>query len=59
MQAIWNEHAAWIVYAVTFVIIAVLATIYTFWRKRGIDSGGPRKGVAANPTKVRRQNPPT
>lgn len=59
MQSIWNEHAAWIGYALVFVIIAVLATSYTFWRKRGIDRGGPRKGEAANPSKVRRQNPPT
>lgn len=51
-------HARWIFSALLVIGITLALTIYSFWRKRYMDSG-PKKGQAANPEKVRRQNPPT
>jgi hypothetical protein len=39
------------------IAVTVLVTIYVFSRKRHLDNG-PRKGEAADPGKVARQNPP-
>ncbi|MEQ1580985.1 MAG: hypothetical protein ABL964_10360 [Steroidobacteraceae bacterium] len=39
------------------LVLALAATAYVFSKRRGFDSGF-LKGVAANPEKVRRQNPP-
>jgi hypothetical protein len=52
-----GEHS-WVVIALAVVVMVLLATIYSFWRRRFIDNG-PRKGTAANPEKVKRDNPPT
>jgi hypothetical protein len=51
-----GEHS-WVALALAVVVVVLLATIYSFKRRRFIDSG-PRKGVAANPTQVKRDNPP-
>lgn len=52
-----QTHSAWVLLAILVVIVTLLATIYSFWRKRFVDRG-PRKGEAANPAKVKMQNPP-
>lgn len=51
-------HARWIFSALLIIGITLALTIYSFWRKRYIDSG-PKKGQAAHPSKVRQENPPT
>lgn len=56
MSNLYQEHGVLTVLALLIITITVLATVYSFWRKRFIDNG-PRKGEAANPAKVRRQNP--
>ncbi len=56
MNTITNWHSQWTLFAVVVLIICLLATIYAFWNKRYVDHG-PRKGEAANPTRVRKDNP--
>jgi uncharacterized membrane protein affecting hemolysin expression len=51
------EHQSWVALALLVLVVVVLATIYSFWRRRFVDSG-PRKGTAANPSQVKRDNPP-
>lgn len=51
-----GQHT-WVAYALLIIAVVVLATIYSFWRRRYMD-GGPRKGTAANPAQVKRDNPP-
>ncbi len=50
-----ETHAMWILLGVALVVIALLATMHCFSRRRNFEDG-PRKGEAANPAKVRRQN---
>lgn len=52
-----ETHSAWVLLAILVIIVTLLATVYSFWRKRFLDKG-PRKGEAANPAKVKMQNPP-
>jgi len=47
----------YLTWALLFLALTLVCTAWVFYRKRGMDRG-PRKGVAANPEKVRRQNPP-
>ena len=51
-----GQHS-WVALALLVLVVVVLATVYSFWRRRFIDSG-PRKGTAANPSQVKRDNPP-
>ena len=48
-----QDYLTW---ALALLAVAVVLTVFFFWRKRGIDRGR-RKGTAAEPTEVRRQNP--
>lgn len=57
MTLLMRTHSAWVLLAILVIVITVLATVYSFWRKRFVDDG-PRKGEAANPTRVKLQNPP-
>jgi len=50
-----ETHAMWILLGVTLVVITLLATMYCFSRRRNFEDG-PRKGEAANPGKVKREN---
>jgi hypothetical protein len=50
-----ETHAMWILIGVSLVVIALLATMYSFSRRRNFEDG-PRKGEAANPSEVKRQN---
>jgi len=51
---IFNEPAFW--YVVALIILALGLTVFVF--RRRMFEQGDRKGVAANPREVRRQNPP-
>ena len=51
-----ETQAMWILLGVVLVVITLLATIYVFSPRRNFEDG-PRKGEAANPGKVKRQNP--
>jgi hypothetical protein len=57
MAQLYQEHGTLVLLAMLVIAITLLATVYAFWRKRFMDRG-PRKGEAANPAKVRMQNPP-
>lgn len=57
MTLFMRTHSAWVLLAILVIVITVMATVYSFWRKRYIDNG-PRKGEAANPARVKLQNPP-
>lgn len=50
-----QSHVLLILLAVVLVVVTLLATIYNFSRRRNFEDG-PRKGEAANPAKVKRQN---
>lgn len=50
-----ESPAAWLLLCVTLAVIALVATVYCFSRRRNFE-GGPRKGEAANPRKVRQQH---
>lgn len=52
------EQHSWVALALVVIVVVLLATIYSFWRRRFVDNG-PRKGTAADPTQVKRDNPPT
>ncbi len=54
LQTSMGEFFWWIV---GLAIIAVVLTVYIFSRRRNFEPG-PKKGVARNPAKVRRENPP-
>jgi len=49
-----HEYLLW---ALLLVALTVVLTVGVFYRKRFVDRG-PVKASAANPAKVRRQNPP-
>lgn len=49
-----GEYFWWIV---ALALIAIVWTVMIFTRRRNFQDG-PKKGVARNPAKVRRQNPP-
>ena len=55
MRVLFESPALWVVVGITLVIIALLATMYCFSKRRNFEDG-PQKGEAANPRKVRRQN---
>jgi len=50
-----ETHTVEILIGVVLVVITLLATMYSFSRRRNFEDG-PRKGEAANPAKVKRQN---
>lgn len=54
LQSWMAEYFWWIV---VLALIAIGWTVYIFSRRKDFDDG-PKKGVARNPGKVRRQNPP-
>lgn len=58
MSELYATHGGWVILAILVIAITLTATIYSFWRRRYIDGSGPRKGTAANPDKVKRENPP-
>lgn len=49
-----QEYLAW---ALLLVALTGVVTAVVFWRRRSF-ARGPRKGTAADPATVRRQNPP-
>ena len=49
-------HGVYFWWVITLVVLALALTIYVF-RHRMFERGD-KKGVAANPRKVRRENPP-
>jgi len=51
-----ESNALWILLGVCLILITLFATMYIFSRRRHFENG-PRKGEAADPGKVRRQNP--
>lgn len=57
MNAFIQQHLGWVVLAGIAVLITLLLTLNIFSRKRDVDHG-MEKGQAANPERVRRQNPP-
>ena len=56
MTTLMNTPSQWTIFSVIVLIFCLLATIYSFWNRRYLDRG-PRKGEAANPARVRRDNP--
>jgi len=57
MREAFFEHSGWLMLAGTALVITLVLTLLMFWRNRYIDRG-PRKGVAAHPAQVKRDNPP-
>ncbi len=55
MQWMDRNALGWIV---VLALVCVGITVMVFKRRRSFERG-PRKGEAANPTKVKRQNPPS
>lgn len=43
-------------WVIALIVLAFGLTVYVF--RHRLTERGPKKGVAANPAKVRRQNPP-
>jgi hypothetical protein len=56
MSAFEPTQHSWVGLALVIVAIVLLATIYVFRRRRF--ENGPRKGTAADPGQVKRDNPP-
>lgn len=52
-----QQHLGWVVLAGIALLITLLLTLRTLSRKENVDRG-MEKGQAANPERVRRQNPP-
>ena len=52
-----NVELIFLILAMVMVVITLVGTIYAFWNKKYMDRG-PKKGVAANPNAVRKQNQP-
>jgi len=50
----WGQWLGWII---AIAVIGLVWTIYIFKRRRNFQDG-PKKGRAARPGKVRRENPP-
>jgi hypothetical protein len=57
MTLFLQEHLGWVVFAGLALLVALFLTMSIFYRNRGVDRGF-EKGQAANPERVRRQNPP-
>lgn len=57
MNAFIQQHLGWVVLAGIALLITLLLTLYVFSRKSDVGRG-MEKGQAANPERVRRQNPP-
>ena len=51
----WMGDFFW--WVVGLALLALIWTVYIFSRRRYFQDG-PKKGVAKNPAKVRRENPP-
>lgn len=55
---ILHADSHWVlIFSFVIIMIVLIATLFSFWRKRYIDDG-PKKGEAENPLKVKEQNPP-
>ena len=52
-----QEHFGWVAFAAAVILLVLGLTIFTF-KRRGYVGRGAQKGEAANPARVRRQNPP-
>lgn len=57
MSGFIQQHLGWVVLAGIALLITLLLTLRTLSRKENVDRG-MEKGQAANPERVRRQNPP-
>lgn len=57
MNLFLQEHLVWVALAGAALLITLLLTLFSFSRNRHLDRGF-EKGQAANPERVRRQNPP-
>lgn len=57
MTTFLREHLPWVIFSLAVIAIVLVATVYSFWNKRFMDSG-PRKGEAADLERIRRDNPP-
>lgn len=57
MNGFLQEHLGWVAFVGIALLLALGLTMSVFWRNRGVDRGF-QKGQAANPERVRRQNPP-